>query len=75
MLSTIKDTLIGAHPVLFSKKVEGQATVEYAGGIVVAAAIVGAVLAFGPYNVSAMFNNFINTISANFTDHTSAETG
>ncbi|MEB3206790.1 MAG: hypothetical protein VKK59_05525 [Vampirovibrionales bacterium] len=61
--------------MLFPKKVEGQATIEYAGAIVVTAAIVGALLAFGPDNFSAMFNNIIQTISSNVTDHSAAETG
>ncbi|MEB3244782.1 MAG: hypothetical protein VKJ06_02215 [Vampirovibrionales bacterium] len=47
------------------KKTRGQGAVEYAGAIVVAAAIVGAVLAFGPDNLATMFDNIISTISTN----------
>jgi Flp pilus assembly pilin Flp len=51
--------------MMISKKAKGQGAVEYAGAIVVAAAIVGAVLAFGPDNLSTMFNSIITTISTN----------
>ncbi|MDX2083811.1 MAG: Flp family type IVb pilin [Candidatus Melainabacteria bacterium] len=50
------------HKLLY-KKAKGQGVVEYAGALVVAAALVAAVLLIGPDAIQGMFQNIIDTIT------------
>jgi len=55
----------GINQMRQSKK--GQGIVEYAGALVVAALIVGAVVTAGPSNLAAMFNAVIASVQSNIT--------
>jgi Flp pilus assembly pilin Flp len=51
----------------FLKSKKGQGIVEYAGALVVAALIVGAVVTAGPSNLASMFNAVIASVEKNIT--------
>ena len=51
---------------MFNQKKKGQGVVEYAGAIVVAAAIVAAVLSFAPTALSSLFTDIIGAIKTFF---------
>lgn len=57
------------------KKRKGQGIVEYAGAIVVATVLVGAVLAVGPQAMGDMFKNVIGGISTSLTSKASSALG
>lgn len=46
---------------------KGQGIVEYAGALVVAALIVGAVVTAGPDNLASMFNSVIASVETSIT--------
>ena len=49
------------------KSKKGQGIVEYAGALVVAALIVGAVVTAGPDNLASMFNSVIASVETSIT--------
>lgn len=49
------------------KAVKGQGVVEYAGALVVAAVIVGGIIALGPDGIANIFNSILTSVSAYFT--------
>ncbi|WP_303673309.1 hypothetical protein [Vampirovibrio chlorellavorus] len=50
-----------------NKSKKGQGVIEYAGALVIAAAIVAGVLLIGPQGLSDLFTTILDTVTANFT--------
>lgn len=54
--------------LLTNKKArKGQGVIEYAGALVIAAAIVAGVLVVGPSGIETLFGNILDTVTSNFT--------
>ncbi len=49
------------------KAKKGQGVIEYAGALVIAAAIVAGVLVVGPDGLKTLFSTILSTVSGNFT--------
>ncbi|WMU93223.1 hypothetical protein EMOOHJMP_00028 [Microcystis phage MaAM05] len=49
------------------KAKKGQGVIEYAGALVIAAAIVAGVLLIGPQGLKDLFTTILDTVTANFT--------
>ena len=47
---------------------KGQGVVEYAGALVVAAIVVGAIIAVGPAGIENIFNTILESVSTFLTD-------
>lgn len=49
------------------KKSKGQGVIEYAGALVIAAALVAAVITVGPSGISTLFGDILNSVQSYFT--------
>ncbi|WP_373532084.1 hypothetical protein [Vampirovibrio sp.] len=47
---------------------KGQGVIEYAGALVIAAAIVAGVLLIGPQGIETLFTEILTSVTATFTD-------
>jgi Flp pilus assembly pilin Flp len=59
----------------FNKKHKGQGVIEYAGALVIAAALVAAVLTVGPTAITDLFTNIMTTVSGYLEGELSKNTG
>lgn len=50
--------------MLNNKKAKGQGVVEYAGALVIAAIVVGAIIAVGPSGIEGIFNSILSSVSS-----------
>jgi len=70
MKNILKKTLpfmVKAQVFFITRKAsKGQGVIEYAGALVVAAALVAAVISVGPQGISTLFTDILNSVQSYF---------